>query len=42
MLDTEAVFGADLPRAGAFVAAVTDAYALLCDKGARAAVAATA
>ena len=40
VLGTEAVFGADLPRSGAFVAAVTDAFALLLAGGARRAAAA--
>jgi fructuronate reductase len=40
MLNTTAVFGTDLPHADTFVAAVTDAYALLLAKGARAAAAA--
>jgi fructuronate reductase len=41
ILHTTPVFGADLPQSAAFVAAVTDAYALLLAKGARAAAAMT-
>jgi fructuronate reductase len=40
ILNTAAVFGTDLPQAKTFVAAVTDAYALLLAKGARATAAA--
>jgi fructuronate reductase len=40
ILNTTAVFGTDLPQSKTFVTAVTDAYALLLAKGARAAAAA--
>jgi fructuronate reductase len=42
ILRVEAVFGQDLPGQPAFVAAVTDAYARLLEKGSRAAAAAAA
>jgi fructuronate reductase len=41
ILNTEAVFGTDLPQSTTFVTAVTDAYARLLAKGARAATATT-
>jgi fructuronate reductase len=41
IIGLETVFGTDLPRSAPFVAAVTDAYALLLAKGARAAADAT-
>jgi fructuronate reductase len=41
VLNTQAVFGTDLPRAAPFVAAVTDAHARLLANGARAAAATT-
>jgi len=39
IVNIQTVFGADLPRSTEFVAAVTDAYAMLLAKGARAAAA---
>jgi fructuronate reductase len=42
ILATKAVFGTDLPHSAVFAAAVTQAYTLLRDKGARAAAAMTA